>query len=108
MQVFANLIDNALKYSDREDTITISATQTSGDTTVSVADTGIGIDAQNLELIFERLYRVDKSRTEGGQGLGLSIVKAIVEAHNGKIEVTSRKGSGSIFSITLPGKKYAS
>ena len=103
MQVFANLIDNGLKYSDPKAGITISAGKVRAGVRVRVSDTGIGMDEKYLDHIFERLYRIDKSRTEQGHGLGLSIVKAIVDAHGGRIEVSSRKGQGSAFDLTLPG-----
>ena len=76
-----------------------------GGVEISVTDNGIGIPPEHLSRIFERFYRVDKSRSreEGGTGLGLSIVKHIVEAHGGKVRVESKPGQGSRFSFFLPG-----
>jgi two-component system, OmpR family, phosphate regulon sensor histidine kinase PhoR len=103
-QVLVNLIDNAIKYNNPGGSIRVSAVREGAWTKVVVADTGLGIPPTDLARVFERFYRVDKarSRTLGGTGLGLSIVKHIVEAHGGKVEVTSRLGEGSCFSFTLP------
>jgi two-component system phosphate regulon sensor histidine kinase PhoR len=70
---------------------------------IEVRDTGIGIPEEHLAHIFERFYVVDRSRKMGGTGLGLSIVKHVVQAHGGRIDVSSRPGEGSVFTITLPG-----
>jgi len=69
---------------------------------VTVADTGIGIAPEHLPRIWERLYRADPSRTERGLGLGLSLVKAYVQAHGGAVEATSQPGGGSMFTVRLP------
>ncbi len=105
IQVVINLLDNALLYTNFGGTVTLFAEQ--GETTarVSVHDTGIGIAAEHLPHIFERFYRVDPARvrTEGNSsGLGLSLVKWVVEAHHGTISVESQPGQGSTFTMTLP------
>ncbi len=103
-QVLRNLLENAVVHTNKGDSITLAARQQGNWVEVSVADTGEGISAENLPNIFERFYRVDKSRTRatGGSGLGLTIAKRLVEAHGGKIEVQSELGKGSRFSFTLP------
>jgi signal transduction histidine kinase len=100
-QVFANLLDNAVKYTPPNGTITISAQDEADHATVHFRDTGVGIPAEEQDKIWARLYRGDKSRSERGLGLGLSLVKAVVEAHQGQVGVTSN-GEGSDFLVTLP------
>ena len=102
-QVFANLLDNALKYTPRGGKVTISAGHENGETFVCFQDNGMGISENDLPHIWDRLYRGDKSRSEHGLGLGLSLVKAIVEAHNGRVEVKSTPHVGSEFRVILPG-----
>ncbi|TAE34331.1 MAG: HAMP domain-containing protein [Candidatus Kapaibacterium sp.] len=103
-QAFLNIIDNAIKYTPHGGLVTVSLRKQDESALVSVADTGLGIPESDQDLIFDRLFRVDKSRSGelGGHGLGLSIVKWVVEAHKGKIKVTSQLGKGSIFFIWLP------
>jgi len=103
-QLFLNLIDNAIKYNKSGGRVTISIVRENNFVNVSIADTGIGIPKDEINLIFERFYRVDKTRTRdtGGTGLGLSIAKSIAESHNGRIEVESELGKGSKFSVILP------
>jgi signal transduction histidine kinase len=101
-QVFGNLLDNALKYTPAGGTVTISARSEGGQAVVSFRDTGIGIAPDEQERIWTRLYRSDKSRSQRGLGLGLSLVKAVVEAHQGKAEVSSQVGKGSEFTVRLP------
>jgi signal transduction histidine kinase len=101
-QVFANLLDNAIKYTPPGGNITISAAEEPARVIVRFRDTGIGIPAEEQERIWARLYRGDKSRSERGLGLGLSLVKAIVEAHHGQVTVTSKVGDGSNFAVSLP------
>ncbi|MCR5760424.1 MAG: ATP-binding protein [Sphaerochaetaceae bacterium] len=98
-----NLCDNAIKYNRRGGSVKISVSQDSGSTTLSVSDTGIGIPQESLERIFERFYRVDKSRSKaaGGTGLGLSIVKHAVMIHGGTVEVKSTPGKGSEFIVNF-------
>jgi signal transduction histidine kinase len=101
-QVFANLLDNAIKYTDPGGSVAVSAARTDGEVTVEIADTGIGIGETELPRIWERLYRGDKSRAQHGLGLGLNLVKAVVEQHRGRIEVTSAPQRGSQFRVYLP------
>jgi signal transduction histidine kinase len=100
-QVFANLLDNALKYTPRGGKIIISAEHENGQTSVCFQDNGMGIAENDLPHIWDRLYRGDKSRSEHGLGLGLSLVKAIVEAHGGRVEVKSSPHVGSEFRLFL-------
>ncbi|MGD0337775.1 MAG: ATP-binding protein [Bacteroidota bacterium] len=102
-QALINLIDNAIKYTQPEGTITVSYERTDTKAKIAVSDTGVGIGQEHLSRIFERFYRVDKerSREAGGTGLGLAIVKHIIEAHGSKIEVQSQVGVGSTFSFDL-------
>lgn len=103
-QVIVNLLENSIKFTPEHGKITL-ACQAEGDKVkITVKDTGMGIPAKDLPLIFDRFYRVDKARTRtaGGTGLGLAIVKFIVEMLGGKIEVASRVGVGTTFTVTLP------
>ena len=103
-QVLCNLIDNAVAHTPKGGNVTVSAKEKGDWAEITVADTGEGIPAEDLPNIFERFYRVDKSRarTTGGSGLGLTIAKRLVEAHGGKIEAQSKPGKGSRFTFTLP------
>jgi len=103
-QVLANLLDNAVKYTPPEGRVDVEALRKQDEIVTTVRDTGIGIPPEELPRVWERLYRGDKSRSERGLGLGLSLVKAIVEAHKGHVEVSSEPGRGSVFSIYLPNK----
>jgi signal transduction histidine kinase len=103
-QVFANLLDNAIKYTPPHGSVTISAQDEPERAIVHFRDTGIGIPADEQDKIWGRLYRGDKSRSERGLGLGLSLVKAVVEAHHGQVAVTSQNGGGSDFAVFLPKK----
>jgi signal transduction histidine kinase len=100
-QAFANLLDNALKYTPEGGNVRLSCAVESGRVTVRVRDTGIGIPPDEQPRIWERLYRGDKSRSQRGLGLGLSLVKAIVEAHHGEVSVQSQPGEGSEFMVAL-------
>ncbi|MDP1677558.1 MAG: ATP-binding protein [Bacteroidota bacterium] len=102
-QVLVNLIENAIKYSELEGTITVKFVELRDSVELSVEDTGIGIAPQHLPRIFERFYRVDKDRSRdvGGSGLGLAIVKHIVEAHDSTISVESNVGVGTKFTFTV-------
>lgn len=103
-QMFINLIDNAIKYTSDGGDIRIDMSTTDKELTIEISDTGIGIPKEHLPRIFERFYRIDKTRSRkmGGTGLGLSIVKHIVIMHDGKIDVQSEEGKGSKFTIQLP------
>jgi signal transduction histidine kinase len=101
-QVFANLLDNALKYTAAGGSVTVSARAQGASIIVQFSDTGIGISAEEQPRIWARLYRGDKSRSQRGLGLGLSLVKAIVEAHHGVVSVRSEIGVGSVFTVELP------
>ncbi|PMP60517.1 MAG: PAS domain-containing sensor histidine kinase [Sulfurihydrogenibium sp.] len=99
-----NLVENAIKYNKQDGKVIVNAVKDSKNVTISVEDTGIGIPEESIPLVFERFYRVDKSRSRniGGTGLGLSIVKHITEAHKGKVWVESKLGKGSKFYIRIP------
>jgi signal transduction histidine kinase len=101
-QVLANLVDNAIKYTPSGGRVTVRAHREGPNVRFDVADTGIGIASHDLPHIWERLYRGDRSRTERGLGLGLSLVRAIVLAHGGAVDVTSEPGRGSTFTVRLP------
>jgi len=103
-QIFDNLIDNAIKYTPEGGRVAVSCWVDGDLACVEVADTGIGIPRDELSRIFERFYRVDKTRSRelGGTGLGLSIVKHVVSSIGGQIDVASRVGSGSRFVVSLP------
>jgi signal transduction histidine kinase len=101
-QAFANLLDNALKYTPEGGNVRLSCAVESGRVTVRARDTGMGIPPDEQPRIWERLYRGDKSRSQRGLGLGLSLVKAIVEAHHGEVSVQSQPGEGSEFMVALP------
>jgi signal transduction histidine kinase len=100
--IFSNLLDNALKYTPSGGSVDISAKFGPHAVSITFADTGAGIAAEDLPRIWDRLYRADKSRSQRGLGLGLSLVKAFVEAHGGTASVESEPGHGSRFTITLP------
>ncbi|PLR92570.1 sensor histidine kinase [Bacillus sp. T33-2] len=104
MQILTNIINNALKYTPEHGMVTISAAREEGMAGFVVQDKGVGIAAQDLPHIFERFYRGDKSRARktGGAGIGLSIVKALVEAHKGKITVKSELDKGTVFTVLFP------
>jgi len=101
-QAFANLLDNALKYTPEGGKVHLVCRAADNSVTVTMRDTGMGIPATDQPHIWERLYRGDKSRTQRGLGLGLSLVKAIVEAHSGTVAVESDAGQGAEFVITVP------
>ena len=101
-QVFANLLDNAIKYTEAGGKVALSARNESGMVVIRFRDTGIGIPVEEQDKIWARLYRGDKSRSQRGLGLGLSLVKAVVETHRGSVTVTSQPGQGSEFIVRLP------
>jgi len=103
-ELFMNLLDNAIIYTPSPGTVSVSLRREGQMAVVAIKDTGVGIPAEDIPFIFERFYRVDKSRSraDGGIGLGLAICQHIAEAHGGKIEVESQVGVGSTFSVWLP------
>ena len=101
-QVFANLLDNALKYNREGGSVTLSVQAEGGWAVARFRDTGAGIPAAEQPRIWDRLYRGDKSRSQRGLGLGLSLVKAVVEAHGGNVSVASEEGKGAEFIVRLP------
>lgn len=103
-QVMFNLMSNAVKYSRHGGKIEISIQKTASKALIRVTDQGIGIPQSDLPLVFERFYRTDlsRSRKTGGVGIGLTIVKSIVEAHGGTVDAQSEEGAGSSFRVTLP------
>ena len=105
-QVFSNLIDNAIKFSDNDSTITVHVYDKGSKVYVSVKDKGVGIAKDSIDKIFDRFYKSDTSRgrVKNSSGIGLSIVKEILQAHNEKIEVNSVEGEGAEFVFTVPKK----
>lgn len=103
-QILDNLLDNAIRHTPQGGEITVAARERKSDVEVAISDNGEGIPPEDLPRIFERFYRVDKSRakTTGGSGLGLTITKRLVEAHGGKIDVQSELGEGTRFTFTIP------
>jgi signal transduction histidine kinase len=101
-QALANLIDNAVKFTPENGRVHIEASAGKRTVTITIRDDGPGIDVRDIDRIWDRLYRGDQSRSQKGLGLGLSLVKAIVQAHRGTVAVTSQPGKGSVFAITLP------
>jgi two-component system phosphate regulon sensor histidine kinase PhoR len=105
-QTLINLLDNAVKYTPKGGTVSVSVTEVAREVHITVKDTGLGIPRKDLDRVFERFYRVDKNRSKemGGTGLGLSIVKHIIQGHGGRVWVESKLGEGSAFSFSLPKK----
>ena len=101
-QILGNVLSNAVKFTPEHGHIALGCAVESGRLLVEVRDSGIGIAASELPHIWDRLFRGDRSRTERGLGLGLSLVKAIVEAHGGSVDVVSEPGKGSVFTVSLP------
>ncbi|OEH86095.1 hypothetical protein BHU72_14305 [Desulfuribacillus stibiiarsenatis] len=103
-QILINLISNALKYSEPTDKVSIKLMQSDDIITLKIIDTGLGISAEDLPYIFERFYRGDKSRNRetGGSGIGLAIVKSLVDAHHWKIEIESTLQKGTTVTLTMP------
>jgi signal transduction histidine kinase len=103
-RMIANLVENAWRYTERDGRVILRVTHDGGFAKIEVEDTGIGIPNESLPFIFERFYRVDESRSRasGGSGLGLSIVKALAESHKGHVNVRSKPGAGSTFTVFLP------
>ena len=101
-RIIGNLIDNAIKFTGGGGSVTVELTSDDSRVVLSVADTGIGMSPETASRIFERFYRADESRHEPGFGLGLSLVKAIVDSYGGDIRCTSVPGKGSTFTVELP------
>lgn len=100
--VIANLVDNAIKYTPTGGKVTVRARREAASATIEIQDNGMGIPPEEQDRVWQRLYRGDKSRSQRGLGLGLSLVKAMVEAHGGRVAVHSVPDRGSIFEVTLP------
>jgi signal transduction histidine kinase len=101
-QAIANLMDNAVKYTPQGKHIYLDAISNNEGIEIIIKDSGIGIPTEDLPRIWDRLYRGDQSRSQKGLGLGLSLVKAVITAHKGRIDVSSEKGKGSTFTVYLP------
>jgi two-component system sensor histidine kinase BaeS len=103
-QVLDNLLTNALRYTDRGGTVTVTVRGRRDGVGVDVSDTGVGIAADDLPHVFDRFWRADRSRSRatGGSGVGLAVVQRLVVAHGGRIEVESEPGRGTSFHIWLP------
>jgi signal transduction histidine kinase len=105
-QVFDNLLDNAIRHSPRNSTITVAIKEINEGVECAVTDQGTGIPAQHLPFIFERFYRVDAARSrngqDGGTGLGLAIARALIHAHGGHIHAQSMEGEGTTITFWLP------
>jgi signal transduction histidine kinase len=104
-QVIRNLLSNALRHTPEGGQVTVTCKQnTAQQLLITVTDTGVGISADDLPYVFDRFYRADKSRsrTSGGSGIGLAIVKQLVEAHGGRVWVESQPPQGTTFGFTLP------
>jgi len=103
-QALLNIVDNAIKYSNPDGKVNIELKNGKSNAVIVISDSGMGIEENEVEHIFDRFYRIDKARSSDiqGSGLGLSIVKWIVDAHNGKITVTSQLRKGTTFVLTLP------
>jgi two-component system sensor histidine kinase SenX3 len=109
VSAFANLLDNAVKYTEQGGRVLVTTSCALSRISVSVIDSGIGVPSRDLERIFERFYRVDqaRSRDTGGTGLGLAIVRHVAQAHGGEVSVTSVEGQGSTFTIVFPARDGA-
>jgi signal transduction histidine kinase len=109
-QILYNLMDNAMKYTPDEGTVTVTLRREDDAIVWRVRDNGVGIPEEDLDHIFDRFYRVDKARSRetGGTGLGLSIVKQLVTMHGGTISVESEAGKGSEFVVSFPREEAAS
>ena len=103
-QMVRNVLDNAIKYTPSGGKVYVELDRSGEEVLLRVSDTGIGIPANALPNIFDRFYRVDQARTreEGGSGLGLSIVKQIIEAHGGRVSVQSEVGAGTVLTLIVP------
>jgi signal transduction histidine kinase len=107
-RVVAILLDNAVKYTSEGGVVSVNVGREDGQVRLAVSDTGVGIPADDLPRVFERFYRADPARSEGGAGLGLSIARQIARAHGGEIEAQSKPGKGSAFVLRIPRSRTAS
>ncbi|KDN80702.1 sensor histidine kinase [Kitasatospora cheerisanensis] len=107
-QALGNLVSNAVRHTPAGGVVTLRARAAAGAVRIEVADTGHGIAAADLPLVFERFWRADRSRNRqtGGSGLGLAIVRKLVELHDGTVQVASTPGTGSVFTVTLPAAEF--
>lgn len=105
-QALANLLDNAVKFTPAGGEVSLDIHQVKNEINIKIADTGAGISSEDLPKIWERLYRSDQSRSQKGLGLGLNLVKAIIDAHNGHVEVQSEPSKGSTFNVILSSAYY--
>ena len=103
----ANLLDNALKYTPPLGRVTVSVQEAGEKVLIAMSDTGAGISEKDHPQIFKRFYRGDRSRSQAGFGLGLSLAQAIASAHGGDITVESSPGKGSVFTVALPKRSPA-
>jgi two-component system phosphate regulon sensor histidine kinase PhoR len=105
-ELFFNLVDNAIKYNKPGGEVNVDIKNTEERIEITVSDTGIGIPKKSQSRVFERFYRVDKSRSKkkGGTGLGLAIVKHIVRIHDGQVSLESRENEGTTITVTFPGQ----
>jgi two-component system phosphate regulon sensor histidine kinase PhoR len=103
-QLLTNLVDNAIKYTGEGGKVTVCLKSVGKMASIEVEDSGIGISSDETTRIFERFYRIDRSRSRkvGGTGLGLAIVKHIAQAHNGNVSVASQLGKGTTFTVQIP------
>jgi len=101
IQIFVNLIENAIKYTDKDGEISVFTEIDGQFVKINIQDSGQGIDEEHIPHLFERFYKADKSRSDSGTGLGLAIVKHLTQTQGGSVSVTSQIGEGSIFSFTL-------
>ncbi|SVE40954.1 uncharacterized protein METZ01_LOCUS493808, partial [marine metagenome] len=106
LSLVRNLVENGVKYSDGGDTVRLTVTRRGKEVEVRVSDEGIGIPEGDHSRVFERFYRVDRARARdtGGSGLGLSIVRNVVQRHGGSVELHSREGQGTTVTVRLPSK----
>ena len=101
-RALANLLDNAIKYTDHAGSIELISKLVDGQVSVSIQDSGCGIDSDQQKRIFERFYRLENHRGTPGNGLGLNLAKAFIENHDGKLHLQSELGKGSCFTVVLP------
>ena len=101
-QVWINILDNAIKFSEAGKTLKITSKLVNGFYEVRIKDEGIGIEEDDLPFVCEKFYKADKSHSEEGNGLGLSLVKRILELHKGSIEIKSKVGKGTLVIVKLP------